>query len=130
MPNRTSQNLQMLLMTWQFNSIRHHFCLLEGVNLIFLSFYENVHFFRMKVVAFPDLTVRDISLNNYNDSFGFMSEIYWGLQIEWKTFACSDFQKACRNWKFNEVFVIIFRNMSSFNKNITQPQLLWTNQNY
>ena len=87
----------------------------------------------MKGVAFPDLTVRDISVNSYNDSLSFMSEFYWGLQIEWKTFACSNFQnflKGCRNLKFNEAFVIIFRNMSSFNKNFTQPQLISVNQTY
>lgn len=115
---------------------------LEAPNLIFLSFYETVHFLHeyllnrvclnrihaikyMKVVTFPDLTVRDISVNNYNNSFSFMSELYWGFQTEWKIFACSNFQKGCRNLKFNQVFVIIFRNVSSFNKNIMQPQLLW-----
>lgn len=30
----------------------------------------------MKGVAVPGLTERDISVNNYNDSFGFMSEFY------------------------------------------------------
>ena len=134
MPNQISENLQMSLLIWQFSSIHHQFCLLGGVNLkcqFFFSFCDTVNSFSeyflnkvwlnwicaikyMKGVAFPDLTIRDISVNSYNDSFSFMSEFYWGLQIEWKTFACSNFQdflKECWYLKFNEVFVIIFKNV-------------------